>query len=253
MQMAIGLILGLLAGAAIGFVVRKALAEREVDSAEARAKTIMATAEREAEASKREALVEAKAEALRLRTESEADLKSRAVDLDKKEDRFAQREATLDSRAGSLDRKEQAIESKEADLVHTREQLEEQGQRVRGELERVAQMTAADARQSLINQVEDDAKRDAMVIVRDVEAQAREEADKRARKIIAIAMQRVASELTTEATVTTVTLPNEDMKGRIIGREGRNIRALRGRDRNEHRDRRHAGSRGAVLLRSDPA
>ena len=132
----------------------------------------MATAEREAEASKREALVEAKAEALRLRTESEADLKSRAVDLDKKEDRFAQREATLDSRAGSLDRKEQAIESKEADLVHTREQLEEQGQRVRGELERVAQMTAADARQSLINQVEDDAKRDAMVIVRDVEAQA---------------------------------------------------------------------------------
>ena len=117
MQMAIGLILGLLAGAAIGFVVRKALAEREVDSAEARAKTIMATAEREAEASKREALVEAKAEALRLRTESEADLKSRAVDLDKKEDRFAQREATLDSRAGSLDRKEQAIESKEADLA----------------------------------------------------------------------------------------------------------------------------------------
>jgi ribonuclease Y len=226
MQMAIGLILGLLAGAAIGFVVRKALAEREVDSAEARAKTIMATAEREAEASKREALVEAKAEALRLRTESEADLKSRAADLDKKEDRFAQREATLDSRASSLDRKEQAIESKEADLARTREQLEEQGQRVRGELERVAQMTAADARQSLINQVEDDAKRDAMVIVRDVEAQAREEADKRARKIIAIAMQRVASELTTEATVTTVTLPNEDMKGRIIGREGRNIRAF---------------------------
>ena len=226
MQMAIGLILGLLAGAAIGFVVRKALAEREVDSAEARAKTIMATAEREAEASKREALVEAKAEALRLRTESEADLKSRAADLDKKEDRFAQREATLDSRASSLDRKEQAIESKEADLARAREQLEEQGQRVRGELERVAQMTAADARQSLINQVEDDAKRDAMVIVRDVEAQAREEADKRARKIIAIAMQRVASELTTEATVTTVTLPNEDMKGRIIGREGRNIRAF---------------------------
>ena len=226
MQMAIGLILGLLAGAAIGFVVRKALAEREVDSAEARAKTIMATAEREAEASKREALVEAKAEALRVRTESEADLKRRAADLDKKEDRFAQREATLDSRASSLDRKEQAIESKEADLARAREQLEEQGQRVRGELERVAQMTAADARQSLINQVEDDAKRDAMVIVRDVEAQAREEADKRARKIIAIAMQRVASELTTEATVTTVTLPNEDMKGRIIGREGRNIRAF---------------------------
>jgi len=226
MQMAIGLFLGLLVGAAIGFVIRKALAEREVDSAEARAKTIMATAEREAEASKREALVEAKDEALRLRTEAEADLKVRAGDLDKKEDRFAQREATLDSRAGSLDRKEQAIESKEADLARTRAQLDEQGQRVRGELERVAQMTADDARQSLINQVEDGAKRDAMVIVRDVEAQAREEADKRARKIIAITMQRVASELTTEATVTTVTLPNEDMKGRIIGREGRNIRAF---------------------------
>jgi WD40 repeat protein len=87
-------------------------------------------------------------------------------------------------------------------------------------------MTAQDARQGLIQQIEGEAKREAMVLVRDLEAQAREEADKRARKIIAIAMQRVASELTTEATVTTLTLPNEDMKGRIIGREGRNIRAF---------------------------
>ena len=87
-------------------------------------------------------------------------------------------------------------------------------------------MTAQDAKQALIEQIEDEAKRDAMVIVRDIESQAREEADQRARKIIAIAMQRVASELTTEATVTTVILPNEDMKGRIIGREGRNIRAF---------------------------
>ncbi|HEX2195824.1 MAG TPA: ribonuclease Y, partial [Actinomycetota bacterium] len=92
--------------------------------------------------------------------------------------------------------------------------------------ERAAGMTQGDAKQALIEQIEDEAKREAMVIVRDVEAKAREEADRRARKIIAISMQRVASDLTTESTVTTVTLPNEDMKGRIIGREGRNIRAF---------------------------
>ncbi|MGH2731209.1 MAG: ribonuclease Y, partial [Actinomycetota bacterium] len=99
-------------------------------------------------------------------------------------------------------------------------------QRARAELERVAGMTAQDAKQGLIQQIQEEAKRDAMVIVRDIEAQAREEADKRARKITAIAMQRIASELTTEGTVTTVILPNDDMKGRIIGREGRNIRAF---------------------------
>ena len=226
MEIVVGLVLGLLAGTGIGYVVRKSMAEKEVGSAENRAKTIVADAQREAEAAKREALVEARDEAFRLRSEAESDLKARRAEIEKKEDRISQRESALDARVNSLDRKEQAIEAKESEIATARQELDRVAERARAELERVAGMSAQDAKQALIEQIEDEAKRDAMVIVRDVEAQAREEADKRARKIIAIAMQRIASDLTTESTVTTITLPNDDMKGRIIGREGRNIRAF---------------------------
>jgi ribonuclease Y len=226
MEIVIGLVLGLLAGAVVGYAIRKNQAEKQATSAEIRSRTLLEDATRQAEATKREALVEAKDEIYRIRTEAEAEVKRRNAELDKKEDRFAQREATLDSRAGSLDRKEQTIEDKGIELEKAKAELSTLADRARGELERVAGMTASDAKQALIEEIEEEAKRDAMIIVRDVEAHAREEGDKRARKIIAIAMQRVASDLTTEATVTTITLPNEDMKGRIIGREGRNIRAF---------------------------
>jgi ribonucrease Y len=226
MEIVIGLLLGLLVGAGIGYFVRQSVAEKQVGTAESRARQVLETAEREAEAAKREALVEARDEIHRMRTEADAELRSRRSDLEKKEDRLTQRETALDQRASSLDRKEQGLEEKETHVQRVRAELEELVDRAKRELERVAGMTAQDAKQALIERIEDEAKRDAMVLVRDIEAQAREEADKRARKITAIAMQRVASELTTEATVTTVTLPNEDMKGRIIGREGRNIRAF---------------------------
>ena len=226
MEIVIGLVLGLLVGAAVGFAVRKTLAEKEVGSAEARAKALVQDAQKEAEATRREALIEAKDEIFRMREEAEADIRRRSSEIDKREDRIAQREATLETRADSLDRKQQALEAKEEEVTRAREQLERLEERTRSELERVAGMSLQEARQSLIDQIQDEAKRDAMVLVRDIEAQAREEADKRARKIVSIAMQRVASDLTTEATVTTLTLPNEDMKGRIIGREGRNIRAF---------------------------
>ena len=226
MEIVIGLILGLLVGTGAGFLVRKVMAEREVTSAEMRAKSLVQEAKREADAAKREALVEAKDEVHRMRSEAEAELKQRRAEIEKKEDRFTQREATLDSRADSLDRKEQTLEAKESEFTKARHELDRLAERARVELERVAGVTAQDAKQALIEDIEEEAKREAMLIVRDIEAQAREEGDRRARKIIAIAMQRVASDLTTESTVTTVTLPNEDMKGRIIGREGRNIRAF---------------------------
>jgi ribonuclease Y len=226
MMIAIGLIIGLLVGAGVGYLIRKTMAEKAATSAEMRAKTLLQDAQREAESAKREALVEAKDEAHRMRSEAEAELKQRRSEIDKKEDRLAQRESTLDSRTDTLDRKEQSIETKETEIQRSREELHGLAEKARSELERVAGMTAEDAKQALIVNIEDDAKRDAMLIVRDVEAQAREDGEKRARKIIAIAMQRVASDLTTESTVTTITLPNEDMKGRIIGREGRNIRAF---------------------------
>jgi ribonuclease Y len=226
MEIVIGLLLGLLAGAGAGYFLRRSMAEKEASSAENRAKTILAESQREAEATKREAQVEAKDLAFKMRQEAEAELKSSKAELERKEDRLTSREATLDQRATSLDRKEQTIEAKEAEVAQARAEVDRIAERARSELERVAGMTAQDAKQLLVEEIKEDAKRDAMVLVRDIEAQAREEADKRARKIIAIAMQRVASDLTTESTVTTVTLPNEDMKGRIIGREGRNIRAF---------------------------
>jgi ribonuclease Y len=226
MEIVIGLVLGLLVGVGGGYLIRKAMAEREVTSAEMRAKTLLQEAEREAEAARREALVGAKDEIHKMRSEAEAELKQRRVENDKKDDRLSQRESSLDQRAESLTRKEQGLEQKEGQMATARQELDRLAERARSELERVAGMTAQDAKQSLIEDIGEEAKRDAMVLVRDIESQAREEADKRARKIIAIAMQRVASDLTTESTVTTVTLPNEDMKGRIIGREGRNIRAF---------------------------
>jgi len=226
MEIVIGLLLGLLAGAGVGYFLRRSMAEKEASSAENRAKTILAEAQREAEATKREAQVEAKDLAFKMRQEAESELKSSKAELERKEDRLASREATLDQRSTSLDRKEQTIEAKETEVAQARAEVDRIAERARSELERVAGMTAQDAKQLLVEEIKEDAKRDAMVLVRDIEAQAREEADKRARKIIAIAMQRVASDLTTESTVTTVTLPNEDMKGRIIGREGRNIRAF---------------------------
>ncbi len=226
MEIVIGLVLGLLVGTGAGYLIRKAMAEREVTSAEMRAKTLLQEAEREAEAARREALVGAKDEIHKMRSEADAELRQRRSEIEKKEDRITQREANLDQRADSLTRKEQALDQKEAEIQHARREVDRLAERARTELERVAGMTAQDAKQALVEDIGEEAKRDAMVLVRDIESQAREEADRRARKIIAIAMQRVASELTTESTVTTVTLPNEDMKGRIIGREGRNIRAF---------------------------
>ena len=208
MEIVIGLVLGLLVGGGAGYLYRKSMGEREATSAEARARAMLEDAKKDAERTKREALVEAKDEVFKMRQEAESDLKARRIEIDKKEDRISQREATLDQRAISLDRREQAIETKETDLAHARDEINKIAERARGELERVAGMTSQDAKQSLIEQIEDEAKRDAMTIVRDIEASAREEGDKRARKIISIAMQRVASELTSESTVTTITLPN---------------------------------------------
>ena len=147
MEIVIGLVIGLLAGAAGGYFVRKSQAEKEVGSAEARAKTILESAGRDAEAAKREALIEAKDEIFQMRKDGEVELKGRAAEVERKEDRIADREATMDARASGLDRKEQGIEDKEAHLQRARTELEALAERAKSELERVAGMSAADARQ----------------------------------------------------------------------------------------------------------
>ncbi|MGH2812852.1 MAG: ribonuclease Y [Actinomycetota bacterium] len=217
---------GLLIGALVGFLGRKLVSERQATSVEARAKDLLATAERDASATKREALMEAKDEALRIRQEAEEEAKRRFEEIRSRESRLNQKEESLETGVRRLESKERSVSDRERHVEGVKQQLEAELGRTKTELERVAGMTAPEARDQLIHQIENDAKRDAMVLIRDIEAQAREEADRRARKIVAIAMQRVASEETSENSTSVVTLPSDEMKGRIIGREGRNIRAF---------------------------
>jgi ribonuclease Y len=166
----------------------------------------------------------AKAEAYRER--EEANLEHRRLEVTNLENRLAQREETLEQRAANLATRERMLIDRETELTDARQGAERLREQARADLERLAGLDAKAAKEDLLQQVEDEARRDAMILVRDLEIKAREEADKRARRILATAIQRLASEVVTESTLSTVQLPSDDMKGRIIGREGRNIRHL---------------------------
>jgi len=186
----------------------------------------MAEAEKEAETRVRLALGEVKEEISGMRREAEADLRARREEVKKLEDRLTRREEGAEAEAAELEAKEERLERAGRELQRMRGGLEKAAAEHRQELERISHLTASEARESLVAQVVDEAKRDAMATVREIEQQAREEGEKRARKIVTIAIQRVASEQTAESTVSVFSLPSDDMKGRIIGREGRNIRAF---------------------------
>ncbi len=221
--------------------VRADLAERLEDDI---ADKIRSRAEEEAErireeaSSERDALIkdaELKAREITLaaKKEAETDLKERRVALDKVETRLAKREETLDARADKLDEKEDGITAREDNVKRREEDLDardkeiaEREETVTRELERIASMTSEEARDQIIEQIEGDAKLAAAKKVRQIEEEAIEEADRRAKKIISIAVQRYAGEFATERCVSVIQLPTDEMKGRIIGREGRNIRAL---------------------------
>src|SRR5256714_6465571 len=219
-------VLTLLVGVGIGFAIRRFMAISRIQGAEARAQKVVVEAEREAETKVREALVEVKEEIASMRREAEEDLRVRREEVVKQTERLTNREDQLDRRQGEIQKKEEELGRLEANLERIRGELEKVAERHRRELETVARMTAQEAREALQKQIVDEAKRAAMGTVREIEQRAREEADARARKIVTIAIQRVASEQTAESTVSVFPLPSEDMKGRIIGREGRNIRAF---------------------------
>lgn len=169
---------------------------------------------------------EGQARAESYREREEASLEHRRVEVETIESRMTQREETLEQRATNLAAREQLLLDREREATGVRQEAESLREQARGDLERVAGIDAKAAKDQLLADVEDEARRDAMLLVRDLEVRAREEADKRARRILATAVQRLASEVVTETTVSVVQLPSDDMKGRIIGREGRNIRAL---------------------------
>ena len=213
-------------GVGVGLAARNAIVSKRMLTAEARASKLVSDAEREAEIKVRQALLEVKEEIAGMRREAEEDLRARREESKRNEERLARREGQAESKFGELNAREQRIQQTNKELARMRAELEEAVSEHRRELERVSRLTTQEAKEVLIAQIVDSAKREAMATVREIEQQAREEGEKRARKIVTIAIQRIASEQTAESTVSVFPLPSDDMKGRIIGREGRNIRAF---------------------------
>ncbi len=229
MSAAVGFMVGtaaLVAGVGIGFLVRKAVAQSRAQSAESRAQKVVLDAEREAETVVRQALVEVKEEIAGMRREAEEDVRSRREEVKRQEQRLAKKEEALEGKLGEVERRAGELDDRDKSLQRVRERLEQAADAHRKQLEAVARMTAQEAKEALMAQIVDEAKRASMGVVRELEQRAREEGEERARKIVTIAIQRVASEQTAESTVSVFSLPSDDMKGRIIGREGRNIRAF---------------------------
>ena len=224
------IILGLVVGGAafyfVGVSVSRRQAERDLNSAESRARRVLEEADREAEAKRKEAVVEAKEEILRARNEAERDLKERRAEQQRNERRLQQKEESLDRKIESLERKEEQLAKKEREIEAEERKVDDlRGQQL-AELERISGMTTEEARRIFLANIEQEARADAARLYREIESEARESAERKAREIIGLSIQRFAADHSSETTVTVVPLPSDEMKGRIIGREGRNIRTL---------------------------
>ena len=222
----IGIVIGLAVGIPAGIQQRKKSAEREIGSAEEEAKRIVNEAYKSAESKKREALVEAKEEILKARNEHEREVKERRADLQRQEHRLQQKEETLDRKTDNIEKKEEQLTAKLAKLDATQAEAEEIKKNQMEVLERISGFTAEEAKNYLLKQLEEDVTHESAMKIKEIEARYKDEADTKAREIISLAIQRCAADHVAEATVSVVPLPNDEMKGRIIGREGRNIRTL---------------------------
>lgn len=222
----IAAIVGLAIGGIGGYIIRKKSSESLIGSAEAEAQRILESANRDMEALKKEAQIEAKDAAFQIRNDAEKEARERRLEAQNTEKRLVQKEDALDRKSTNLEKKEEALLAREEKLEETRNALKDMAAQQQLELERVAGLSAEEAKSQLFNQVEQDVDYDIAVMIKEKEAEARETADKAARNIITGAIQRCAADHVSESTVSAVNLPSDEMKGRIIGREGRNIRTL---------------------------
>lgn len=210
----------------MGYLVRKNVAESKIATAEEQAIRIVQEAEQTSEAKRKEMMMEAKEEIHRLRSEMERENKDRRSDLQRQERRLVQKEENLDRKIESFERKEEKLARKEQSLNAAQERADQLCAKQQAELERLSGLTSDEAKQELLASLEDEVKHESAMLIKDLEQQAKDEAEKKAREIISLAIQRCAADHVAETTVSVVGLPNDEMKGRIIGREGRNIRTL---------------------------
>ena len=222
----VGLIVGIVAGSLIGFAYRKNIAEAKTMRAEEAVKKMIDDAQKRAETIKKETILEAKEEVLRLKNEQEQEFKTRRSELQQAENRLIQREEALEKKIAAAEQREEQASKKLKDAQQAEEAALKLLEQRQAELEMVARMTAEEAKQELLTSVENETRREMAMMIREIESKAKEEADKKARNIIAMSIQRCAADHVAETTVSVVPLPNDEMKGRIIGREGRNIRTF---------------------------
>jgi len=215
-----------LAGVFLGWLIRWLFARFQLSSAEQKATRIVGEAFREAEAKKKEAILESKDQLLRERNQLERETRERRIELQRIERRLLQKEENLEKRVESLEKQERAVSNRERTAAETEAALQHEGERIAAELERVSGLSKAEAKKLLVQSLENEARHDAQVTINLIEQEAKLAADKKARDILITTIQRLATDVASEVTVTTVSLPNDEMKGRIIGREGRNIRTL---------------------------
>ncbi len=229
----LGLLVGAVVGSFVGYLYLKKVNDSKVTGAKQTSALILEDAKREAEALKKEALLEAKDETHQLRMEAESDIRERRMELQKQENRLLQREENLDRKDDALNKREISLERKEDALTQRQQHIEQKESEVdellgkqQSELQRISTLTREEARNIILQEVENELATDIAVMTKESETRAKEEADKKAREILSLALQRFAADHVAETTVSVVNLPNDEMKGRIIGREGRNIRTL---------------------------
>ena len=223
---AIVAVVALAVGLAVGYFYRKNAMEKKIGQTEEFARNVLEEATRKAEEKKKEAVLEAKEEIIRLKSDLDKEVRDRRSEVGRMERRMTQREEQLDKKADHLEAREEQLNAKFKDAERIEQEAQQLHEQQQQELERIANMTMEDAKNILISRIQKDAYHDAAVMVREIESRAKEEADKKARNIISLAIQKCAADHVAETTVSVVALPNDDMKGRIIGREGRNIRTL---------------------------
>ncbi len=219
---AVTLLIGLFAG----YVIRKSLAEKTIGSAEQKAQNLLLDAQNTAEGIKKEKILEAKEEAVKIKSDVEEEIRERRNEIQKSEKRIIQKEENVEKKLEGIERREEGLRKRERSMEEKHKEIDSYIERQMEELEKISGYSKEEAKHLLLSELEKDLRKEASSMITEIETEAKDEADKRAREIITLAIQRCASDQVAETTVSVVSLPNDDMKGRIIGREGRNIRAI---------------------------